>query len=139
MVKKIREVMTSKPIAMPATASVQQAAERMREAGIGDVIVMEGSQICGIVTDRDLVVRAIAQGCDPHSTTVADVCSRDLATVSPEDQIGSAIRLMRDKAVRRLPVVEAGRLVGVLSIGDLALERDRESTLAAISSARPTR
>jgi CBS domain-containing protein len=139
MVKKIREVMTSKPIAMPATASVQQAAERMREAGIGDVIVMEGSQICGIVTDRDLVVRAIAQGCDPHSTTVADVCSRDLATVSPDDQIGSAIRLMRDKAVRRLPVVEAGRLVGVLSIGDLALERDRESTLAAISSARPTR
>jgi signal-transduction protein with cAMP-binding, CBS, and nucleotidyltransferase domain len=138
MVKKIREVMSSKPISMPATASVQEAAERMRDAGIGDVIVMEGNKVCGIVTDRDLVVRAIAQGRDPHSTTVADVCSRDLATVSPDDQIGSAIRLMRDKAVRRLPVVESGQLVGVLSIGDLAIERDRESALAAISSARPS-
>jgi signal-transduction protein with cAMP-binding, CBS, and nucleotidyltransferase domain len=108
MAKKIREVMMSEPISVPATVSVQDAAARMREAGIGDVIVMEGSQICGIVTDRDLVVRAIAQERDPHSTTVADVCSRDLAIVSPEDQIGSAIRVMRDKAIRRLPVVEAG-------------------------------
>jgi CBS domain-containing protein len=109
----------------------------MRDSSIGDVIVLDGDRIRGIVTDRDLVVRAIARERDPQSTQLEDVCSRELTTVSPDDLIDRAIRLMRDKAIRRLPVVAAGRPVGILSIGDLAIERDRESALAAISGAPP--
>ena len=139
MIKKIREVMTKEPVTMPAGASVLDAARQMRDAAIGDVIVVNGLEICGIVTDRDLVVRAMASERDPRSTTLADVCSRELATVAPDDQIGKAIELMRRKAVRRLPVVEEGRPIGILSMGDLALERDRESALAAVSSAPPNR
>lgn len=135
MPKKIRDLMTTELVTIPADATVLDAAKRMRDAGIGGVIVLEDGAICGIVTDRDLVVRAIARERDPRTTTLGDVCSRDLATVTPDDQIGRAIQLMRDKAVRRLPVVEKGQPVGILSLGDLVRDRDRESALAAISMA----
>jgi CBS domain-containing protein len=111
----------------------------MRKADIGDVIVMANGQICGIVTDRDIVVRAVAEGWDPATTELADICSQDLTTVSPSDSIDRAVQLMRQKAVRRLPVVENGRAVGIVSIGDLALERDPQSALSDISAAPPNR
>ncbi len=135
MPKKIRDLMTTELVTFPADATVLDAAKCMRDAGIGGVIVLEDDAICGIVTDRDLVVRAIARERDPRTTTLGDICSRDLTTVAPDDQIGRAIQLMRDKAVRRLPVVEKGQPVGILSLGDLVLDRDRESALAAISMA----
>jgi CBS domain-containing protein len=100
-------------------------------------VVLDDGKVCGIVTDRDIVVRGIADGRDPRSTTVGDVCSRDLTTVAPDDQIAAAVRLLRDKAIRRLPVVEAGRAVGILSIGDVAIEQERDSPLAAVSAAPP--
>ena len=111
----------------------------MRDNDVGDVVVMENSKPCGIVTDRDLVVRGLAVGKDPENTMLGEVCSRDLTTVSRKDPIEDAVRLMREKALRRLPVVEKGVLVGVVSIGDLALERDRDSALADITRARPNR
>jgi CBS domain-containing protein len=135
--KTVREVMTSDPITLPEAASLVDAAQRMRAAAIGDVVVLDGNQVRGIVTDRDIVVRGIADGRDPRSTTLGEICSRDLTTVSPDDQIGTAVRLLRARAIRRLPVVKAGRAVGILSIGDVAIEQERDSALAAVSAAPP--
>ena len=89
------------------------------------------------MTDRDIVVRGIADGCDAQSTALIDICSRELTTVSPDDQVGTAVRLMRENAIRRLPVVARGRPVGIVTLGDLALEQDRGSALADVSAAPP--
>jgi CBS domain-containing protein len=135
--KFVQDMMTPDPITLPETASLVDAAQKMREAGIGDVVVLDDGAVCGIVTDRDIVVRGIAEGRDPRSTTLAEVCSRELTTLSPDDQVGTAARLMREHAVRRLPVVKRGRPVGILTIGDLAVQQDPESALADVSAAPP--
>jgi CBS domain-containing protein len=137
MAQQIRELMTPNPVALPGTASVREAARAMRDADIGDVIVIENNQICGIVTDRDIVVRAVAEARDPATTTLADLCSHPLVTVTPTDSIEQAVQLMRSKAIRRVPVVEGGQAVGIVSLGDLAVERDPGSALGDISAAPP--
>jgi len=123
---------------LEATASVRAAAELMRESDIGDVVVLENNRLCGIVTDRDIVVRVLADGSDPGMVTVGDICSRELTTVPPTASIDDAIRLIRQKAIRRLPVVEDnGEILGIISIGDIAVAKDRESALADVSAAPP--
>ena len=139
MAQIIRDVMTPEPISIPATSSVAEAARAMRDADIGDVIVLKDGQVCGILTDRDIVVRGVAEGRDLAATKVGDICSQQLTSVSPTDEVEQAVLLMRDKAVRRLPVVEDGKPVGVVSIGDLAIERDPHSALGTISAAPPNR
>ncbi len=139
MTQSIREVMTPDPISIPATSSVAEAARAMRDGNIGDVIVLKDSQVCGILTDRDIVIRAVAEGRDLTATKVADICSQELTTIAPTDEVEQAVRLMRDKAIRRLPVVEGGKPVGIVSIGDLAMERDPHSALGRISAAPPNR
>jgi predicted transcriptional regulator len=133
MNQTIREVMTPHPISMPGTTSTLEAARAMRDSDIGDVIVMENNRVCGIV------VRAVAEECDVATTTLSEICSHELITVSPTDSVEHAVQLMRDKAVRRLPVVDGGRAVGVVSLGDLAVERDPASALGEISAAPPNR
>jgi CBS domain-containing protein/Fe-S cluster assembly iron-binding protein IscA len=135
--KTVQEMMTPDPIALPETASLVDAAQKMRAAGIGDVVVLDGETVCGIVTDRDIVVRGIADGRDPRSTSLAEVCSRDLTTIAPDDRIETAVRLMRERAIRRLPVVKRGRPVGILTMGDIAIEHDADSALADVSAAPP--
>ena len=137
MAQNIRNVMYANPIAMSSTSTVAEAARRMREADIGDVIVLEDDQLCGIVTDRDIVVRAIAEGRDPATAKLGDICSRDMATLTPTDTVEDAVRIMRDKAIRRLPVVEAGKPIGIVSLGDLAVTQDPHSALGNISAASP--
>jgi CBS domain-containing protein len=139
MVQYLREIMTQKPVTVQINDSVIAAARSMRDGNIGDVVVLENGQVRGILTDRDIVVRALAEGRDPALTSVGDICSRELTTLSPKDSIGDAAALMRAKAIRRLPVVEDGRPVGIVSLGDLAVERDPESTLGGISAAPPNR
>jgi CBS domain-containing protein len=131
--------MTANPVVVPKDTSVLDAARLMRDRGIGDVIVIDGDEAEGIVTDRDIVVRAVAEGSDPSRVRVDEVLSGELAAVAPDDPVEHAIKLMREKAIRRIPVVEGGRPVGVVSIGDLAMERDAESALADISEAPPNR
>ena len=133
----IRDLMTTNPITIPANASVAEAAQRMRDADVGPVIVLDGKKVCGIVTDRDITVRTVAEGKNPKDVKVGEICSKDLTTLEPSAKVDEAVRLMREKAVRRLPVVENGRPVGIVSLGDLAVERDRNSALADISSAPP--
>jgi CBS domain-containing protein len=139
MAQTIRDVMTGDTVSLPASASLVEAAECMKQRNIGDVVVTDGGRACGIVTDRDIVVRAVAENRQADRTTLADVCSKALVTVSPTDTTDHAVRLMREQAVRRLIVMESGNVVGMVSIGDLAVDLDRESALADISAAPPNR
>jgi CBS domain-containing protein len=135
MAQTLKDVMTPNPVTLPADTPVQEAARRMRDDDIGDVIVQEGDQLRGIVTDRDIVVRVLAEGMDVAATSLGQICSQDLVTLSSDAQIDEAVQLMRERAIRRLPVVDGGRAVGMVSIGDLAIDRDPDSALADISVA----
>jgi CBS domain-containing protein len=140
MAHTIRDVMTHDPITMTADSPVTEAAMAMRESDIGDVIVLDQTdQVCGMVTDRDITIRVVAEGRDPSKTKLGEICSRDLAAVTPDDSVGDAVKLMSEKAIRRLPVIDGGRPIGIVSIGDLAVERDPDSALADISAAPPNR
>ncbi|MGW0336247.1 CBS domain-containing protein [Streptomyces sp. NPDC003011] len=137
MTQHVSDIMTSAPVTVEPQTSVTAVARIMRDQDLGAVLVADGDQLRGLVTDRDLVVRALAEGGDPEQTTVAGACSDDLVTVAPEDDVDHAIELMREHAVRRLPVVESGHPVGIVALADLAMERDPDSALGDISAARP--
>lgn len=134
----VREVMTPRVVTLPRETTLAEAARTMREQDIGDIVVSDGAAPAGLVTDRDIVVRAVAERCDPASTTIGEILTSDLITVHPDDTIQSAALLMRDHAVRRVLVCEDDeRLVGIVSIGDLAEDIDPESVLGGISKAEP--
>lgn len=137
MAQKVRELMSAAPVALRSGQPLTEAAKAMREQGIGAVLVEDDGHLKGLVTDRDIVVRAVADGRDPNTTPVAEVCSADLVTAAPGDDADTAVRRMREHAVRRIPVVEDGRAVGLLSLGDMAIERDETSALADISAEAP--
>lgn len=138
MAQQVRDVMTRDPVAVSPQTPLIEVARRMRDENIGDVLVIEEDHLRGVVTDRDLVVRALAEGADISSKPVREVCSAEMVTVSPDDDVDRAIQLMRERAIRRLPVVEEeDRPVGVVSLGDLAVERDPRSALGDISAADP--
>jgi signal-transduction protein with cAMP-binding, CBS, and nucleotidyltransferase domain len=139
MATKLREVMTDHPVCLDVQTSVIEAAQRMRDDGIGDVIVTEDGNVCGILTDRDIVVRGVAESGDLHETRIGDVCSRDLLALSPDDDVHEAVRAMEERAVRRVPLVENGQPVGIVSIGDLAIMLDERSALGQISAAPSNR
>jgi signal-transduction protein with cAMP-binding, CBS, and nucleotidyltransferase domain len=135
--KTVRDVMTRNPVTVGSKDSCAAAARKMAERNIGDVLVQDDGRVSGIVTDRDIVVRAIAAGRDPANTTVGEVCTQIVETLEPTDGVEKAMRLMKDKAIRRIPVVEEGRAVGIVTLGDLAQDRDPNSVLGAVSAARP--
>lgn len=135
MPQKVSEFMTREPITLPLEANLAEAAQIMRDRGIGDVLVTADGELCGVLTDRDIVVRAVADSCEPDSTAVSEVCSAGVVTLSPDDDTSAAVELMRKHAIRRLPVVEKGVVVGIVSLGDLAIEHDDESALSDISQA----
>ena len=135
--KNIREVMTENPSTVEASANLREAAELMAKEDIGDVLVVENDELQGIVTDRDIVVKAIAKGNEPDDTSVREVATTDVATVGPDDGIDDAVKILREHDVRRVPVVEDGKPVGIVSLGDLAQHVDDDSVLADISAASP--
>ncbi|MET9913202.1 CBS domain-containing protein [Streptomyces sp. NPDC006476] len=137
MPQHVSDIMTADPVTVEPQTSVTAVARLMRDQDLGAVLVTDGDRLRGLVTDRDLVVRALAEGGDPEQTTVAGACSDDLVTVAPDDDLDRAIRLMREHAVRRVPVVDHGRPVGIVSLGDAAMERDPQSALGDISVAKP--
>ncbi len=133
MATTVADVMAHSPATIPIDAPITEAAQQMRANDIGDVLVMDGGRLAGIVTDRGIV----AENKD-LKTPVREACSDgDVVTVTPSTDIAEAAQLMRSKAIRRLPVVEGNRPVGILSIGDLAIEREETSALADISAANP--
>jgi len=136
----VRDVMTAQPIVLEASATISDAARQMKEHDVGDVLVCRDGKLCGIVTDRDIVLRALAEDeADPGSQPIADICSEDLECVQADAELEEAIERMESRAIRRLAVVEDGEPLGVVSLGDLAVARDRNSLLGKISSAPPTR
>ena len=134
MTQQVNAIMTPAPAAIRPDQPVTDAARIMRDQGIGTVLVVEDGELTGLLTDRDIVVRAIAEGLDPAATPVGQICSRDLTTVRPDEDADAAVARMREHGVRRVPVVAEGSPVGILSIGDMALERDARSALADVSS-----
>ena len=137
MARTVNEVMTHDPVVVEPGTTLTEAARFMRDSDVGPLLVADGGRLTGIVTDRDIVVRAIADGRDPSSTKVSDVVSGGVTTVTPDQSASDAARIMREQDVRRLPVVQDGRPVGIVAIGDLAVELDDESALADISAASP--
>jgi len=119
----IRDVMTSNPTTVEPSTPVLEAAKVMKQQDVGPVPVTDGDRLVGVVTDRDIVLRVVADGKDPQSTTVGEIASSDLVTVDPQQNLDEALRLMAQHQVRRLPVVEEdGKLVGILAQADIALE-----------------
>ncbi|TDE28948.1 CBS domain-containing protein [Nonomuraea mesophila] len=138
MAKTVADVMTAHPAAIEGDQPVSAAASLMRERDTGAIIVNDGGRMQGIVTDRDIAVRVVADERGPD-TPVREACSPAVEAVDPDTGIDQAVRMMRSHAVRRLPVVEDGRAVGIVSLGDLAVERDENSALADISAAEGNR
>jgi CBS domain-containing protein len=129
MAESIREVMTEKPCAIDADKSVSYAAKMLRDEDVGVAPIVEGDKLIGVLTDRDIATRVVADGKDPEQTTVREVASKNVVTVDPQQDLDEALRLMAQHQVRRLPVIEEdGRLVGVVAQADVAREADAEQT-----------
>jgi CBS domain-containing protein len=135
MATYVSDLMTTDLATVEPATSLQQAAQLMRDKNVGDVVVAEANELVGLLTDRDITVRAVADNRSAKDTKVGDIASKELRMLSPDDDLDAAVALMRDGAVRRAPVVDGGKLVGIVSLGDLARARDKRSALADISRA----
>ncbi|MFB9239298.1 CBS domain-containing protein [Plantactinospora siamensis] len=133
----VGEFMTTRLITMDGNDTLTAAAQEMRDRAIGDVIVTDGDDVVGIVTDRDITVRGVAEHMNPDSSRLNQIISHDIVTVNQYDDAVAAADLMRTYGVRRLPVIEDGKLIGLVSLGDLAVEREPQSVLADISADEP--
>ena len=128
MAKKVSDAMTTQPRSAEPSQSLVEAAQVMKRADIGSLPVVEEGRLVAVLTDRDIVVRAVAEGVDLNVTLVGDIASREPVTVGPEEDLDEALRLMARHQVRRLPVVDEQRLVGVLAQADVATEAKASKT-----------
>jgi len=137
MDKKIRDIMTPDPVGVYYDQTLAETARVMRDAGVGAVLVVNGDSLSGVATDRDLVVRGLAEGAGPDSP-VGPVCSAKLIGVDADADVTEAQRLMSENAVRRLPVIADGQIVGIVSMGDLAaFGTEEQSPLSEVTKADP--
>ena len=125
--RSVKDVMTPNPRTVTPETSVDQAAKLMTSEDVGPLPVVEGGELVGIVTDRDLVIRVIAEGRDPGSTLVGEVCSSKPVTVSPDDDVSQALTLLAQHQVRRLPVAEGDQIVGIVAQADIAREESHQA------------
>ena len=129
MGQSIKDVMTSNPCSIDADKSVAYAAKMMRDEDVGVAPIVEGDKLIGMLTDRDIAIRVVAEGRDPDQVTVRDVASKQVVTIDPQQDLDEALRIMAKHQVRRLPVVEEdGKLVGVVAQADVAREGDDKQT-----------
>jgi CBS domain-containing protein len=129
MAKSVQDLMTRNPCSIAADKSVAYAAKMLRDEDVGLAPIVQGDRLVGTVTDRDLAIRAVAEGKDPESTKVKEIASINLVTVAPRQDLDEALKLMAKHQVRRLPVVEdGGRLVGVVAQADVARNGDEKQT-----------
>ena len=136
--QKIQDVMTRQVHCVNEDTSIREVARLMRDQKIGDVLVTnQTGKLCGIITDRDIVVRAVAEASDLDRLRAKDVCTGHIVTLRPNAEVNEAIKLMTENAIRRIPVVDNDIPVGIVTIGDLAAQRDPRSALGQISSAAP--
>ena len=128
MANSVRDAMTEAPRSIGKSVSVVEAARLMREQDIGSLPITDDEMLVGMITDRDITTRVVAEASDPKVTLVEDVDSRDLISVEPDKELEEALRLMARHQVRRLPVVENGRLVGIVAQADIALRENETKT-----------
>jgi CBS domain-containing protein len=128
MAKSVRDAMTENPRSIGASASVVEAARLMREEHIGSLPITDDEKLVGMITDRDITTRVVAEAADPQTTTVGDVYSQDLISVEPDKDLDEALLLMARHQVRRLPVVENDKLVGIVAQADIALAENEQKT-----------
>jgi CBS domain-containing protein len=129
MGKTIREVMTSSPCTIDADKDIAYAAKMLRDEDVGVAPIVEGDQLVGVLTDRDIAIKVVAEGKDPQTTKVRDIASKDIVTIDPQQNLDEALRLMAQHQVRRLPVVEEdGKVVGIVAQADIALAGDDTKT-----------
>ena len=136
-IREIRQVMTGAPETVELDTPIRDAAALMERTDIGNVIVVREEQVKGIITDRDIAVRVVAAGRDPVTVAVSEIMTAFPATIAPTASVHEAIELMREHDVRRLPVVEAGRPIGVVALADLSSSPEAQALLADISFAPP--
>lgn len=134
MAKRVHETMTADPRSISPSDSIVEAARLMRDEDIGSLPVTEDGRLVGMLTDRDIAVRVIAEGMRPETTTVGEVFSHDPVATQPDQNLDEALHLMAQHQVRRLPVVEADRLVGILAQADVALEESEKKTGELVES-----
>jgi CBS domain-containing protein len=134
MAKSVHDAMTENPRSIDASASVIEAARIMREGHIGSLPITDDEKLVGMITDRDITTRVVAEAADPKMTSVADVYSRDLISVEPDKDLDEALQLMARHQVRRLPVIENGRLVGIVAQADIALRKDGKKTAELVEA-----
>ena len=123
---KVRELMTEEVATVTLATPLNEIASKMKEEDTGAIPVLDEDKLAGIVTDRDIVIRCIAEGKDPNELTAEDILSRELETIEPDADVQEAARIMARRQIRRLPVVEDGELVGVISLGDIAVKEDED-------------
>src|SRR5919107_4833536 len=129
MGKTIRDVMTSNPCTIDADKDIVYAAKMLKDENVGVAPIVEGDQLIGVLTDRDIAIKVVAEGKDPQTTKVRDVASKDTVTIDPQQDLEEAVRLMAQHQVRRLPVVEEdGKIVGILAQADVALQSKDSQT-----------
>lgn len=135
---RVSDVMTKQVVYLPAETTLDEAARVMKESDIGDVVVTDGATLAGMLTDRDIVVRAVAERADPASTTIGSIVTREVVMIEQHSTASEAAALMRERNIRRVLVCDNERkLVGVVSLGDLAMQLDPNSALSDISEAAP--
>jgi len=137
MAKTVADVMTKNPVALSADSSVVEAAKAMSDFRIGSVVVMERDKPCGIVTDRDITVKAVATGSDPSTITLSEICSRDLAAVRSDQSVDDAIKVMKSHDVKRVVVMTDSKLEGIVSLADLTSRGMGEDVQDDLSKAEP--
>ncbi|MET7469036.1 CBS domain-containing protein [Micromonospora sp. NPDC005686] len=135
---RVSDVMTRQVVYLPAETPLDEAARVMKESDIGDVVVTDGATLAGMLTDRDIVVRAVAERADPGSTTIGSIITREVVMIEQNCTANEAAALMRERNIRRVLVCDNERkLVGIVSLGDLAMQLDPQSALSDISEAAP--
>lgn len=126
--KTARDIMTTPAETLAPTATLTEAAQQLRDLNVGSLPILDGDHLAGVVTDRDIVVRGIAEGLDPSSATVAEVATGAVVTVDVDDDAAEVARIMGERQVRRVPVLDGGKLVGVIAQADVARDLDARTT-----------
>ncbi|ADL43615.1 CBS domain-containing protein [Micromonospora aurantiaca] len=135
---RVSDVMTRQVVYLSAETPLDEAARVMKESDIGDVVVTDGATLAGMLTDRDIVVRAVAERADPGTTTIGSIITREVVMIEQHCTANEAAALMRERNIRRVLVCDSDRkLVGIVSLGDLAMQLDPHSALSDISEAAP--
>ena len=137
MTTMLRDIMSPAPACMAPADTVSAAAKVMAERGVGTVVVLTDGQLRGLLTTRDITVRVLAENRDPQTTRIGEICSTDVAVLGPDDNVDQAAQLVRERAVRRIPVLRDGVPGGGVSIGDLALEKAGSAALSGGQAACP--